>query len=160
MGRLAVPDAELPHLGVEIAGAQQGQPHRVLGPVSVEDVVVEIGVIGRVAHLPRRPQAAMEPLDPPLSRRGNRAAHEFLLGEGQHHVQLAATRQQRLGPEDVPSGGERAVGVAGWVAFDLSGDPRRHLDLVAGGKARVLAIGPDPVPAVVDNRRPREHLEQ
>ena len=74
-------------------------------------------------------------------------------------MQLATRLEQRLGPQDVRAAGERAVGVAGWMAPHDLGNALRHHRLSLGRKAPVRTRRCEAVPAEVDYRRAGERRE-
>ena len=156
----AVPDGELAGLGVEVAGAQQREAHRELGAVAVEHVVAEEGVVGGVGDGGGLGEAALEALAPAGPAHRDRARDELLLRKGQHHVELRAVAEQRLGPEDVGAAGERPVGEAGLSGGDLCFDPRRDVGLGRGREAARSAGRRDQVAAEVDDRGPGQGREQ
>lgn len=137
----AVPDRELPRLGIEVARSKQCKPHGELRPVSEEDVVAEEGVFGRVAHGRRRGETAVEALDPSRARGRDRDLDEFVSGEREHDMQFRIPCEQGLGAEDVAAARERAVGIAGGMAADLLSDPVRHDVLRVGWETTLQLAG-------------------
>src|SRR3954451_15889537 len=91
----------------------------------------------------------MKPLDPGRSRRGDRTTNELLEGKGQNDVQLAASADQRLRPQNVRPARQGAVGVTRMMLVKLLGHSPRHLIFGVGGKRARLALASDAVPAVM-----------
>src|SRR5207248_9572325 len=108
-GRLSIPDGQLADLGIEIAGPQQGESHRELARVPIQDVVAQEGVVGRVANRGGGGQAAVEPPHPAAAGGGHARGHELLASKRQYHVQLGSARKQRLGPYDIRPARKRSI---------------------------------------------------
>ena len=71
---------------------------------------------------------------PCLAAAEHRLRDEIVLGEGQHDMDRAATREHCLGDQDVPPAGERPERLVGGQFIERRGDARREVGL--GGPAR------------------------
>jgi hypothetical protein len=156
----AVPNSELVHIRVEIAGAQQGQSHRQLTAVPIERVVRQKRVVGGEDHARRTAEAPVEAFDPLRPGRHHRTLDELVRRDRKDDVKVRSVSQQRLGPKDVSAARERPVCVSRRIALHLRLDPIGDAALGFWREPSRHPVRGYPMSTEMDDARPGEDLDE
>ena len=114
-----IPHSDLADRRIEKATAQQGESHRQLGPIAIQNIVAEMGVLGCERHGLEPPPGMTENDQPSARHCLPRRLDEVVDGKRQHDMELPPNRKQRLGQENVSTTGQRPVAEARRVPRDL-----------------------------------------
>ena len=157
--RLLVPDGELLHLGTETLGAIDRMSHGDAGCIAEQPIVTEVGRIGRMDHRRSACETGAEAIQPNSTRRLDRDLLELSGVEWEHHVELAAARQHRLGDDRVRTARQRPIGEAHRAIVQICRNIRTDLLRESDREAPQPRSSGDEMPAVVDHRGDSEHVE-